>query len=883
MKKNTLLIVFTLFTFVFIWQINKTDSNENLIQQKYKEFAKFDHPDAAAFRDYIMMMDPKTGRIPYEKYPIALQQTKEQQVVHKSTTSLNWIPISSNMGGRTKAITQDPNDVSGKKLWAGSATGGLWYNNNVSDGSSIWHPVSDVWEGLSVSAICFDPIQTQNMYVGTGEYETAITNMYRESSGRGYGIWKSTDGGQTFQLLSSTQDFAYISDIVIKNEAGVAVIYAGVLSGVYRGADYQSTPSDGLYRSVDGGAAWTQVLPDIQGSNVPYSPSDIEITATGKIFIGTKRNRDGQGGACILSSNTGLPGSWSVNSQYQNSILTDSDYNVPGRVQLSSSPSNPNRIYAIIAAQSNSNLLSNFPTTHGKYFLKSDNAGTTWQLKNNPGEGNRNWAYLAWHAFSIKVDPNDENLVYAGGLDVHRTFNGGQTWERLTDWAAMYQGGGIDYVHGDIHDFAYLGNSLDLCIATDGGVFYTAYANADSSGMIFQPANTNYTTLQFYSAAITQSGIESFMGGLQDNGTLLSLGAVFTENDMIMGGDGTFCSFDRDQPSLKITSTYNNSFRFMDFQAGIYDAINLDTGTFITTFDYDSTNNVVWANACDELGNNADIVSRIFGFTSNNSQSIDVNMGTGSSVPFSAVRLAGSDKLLLGTSEGKIYKVNNISSSPLTQNIDHGNLPNAYVSCIQSNIVADTILVTMSNYGVPSVWQTYNGGSIWKNISGNLPDMPVRWAIYHPQNKNAIMLATESGIWATNNANETNVLWVPQNNGFPNVRVDMLDVRQSDHKVLAGTHGRSMFTTIWDETADLIQQDEISFNLYPNPATDFINVEVENTKLFSYKITDLNGRQILDGTTQNKGVINVQSLSKGTYLLQIQTENRMGVKRLIIK
>jgi len=183
--------------------------------------------------------------------------------------------------------------------------------------------------------------------VGTGEPETAM-QTYRESSGLGDGIWKSTDGGQTWNVLPSTLNFSFISKIVVRNEAGNSVIYAGVVSGLYHGI-HQSSPSDGLFRSTNGGTTWQQVLPDIQGQSVPYSPSDVVLNPNGRIFVGTMPNLENNGSATILYSDAGTAGSWTVNATFRNEIIADTAKTIPGRVVLASSPSDPAVIYALIA------------------------------------------------------------------------------------------------------------------------------------------------------------------------------------------------------------------------------------------------------------------------------------------------------------------------------------------------------------------------------------------------------------------------------------------------------------------------------------------------------------------------------------------------------
>ena len=93
-----------------------------------------------------------------------------------------------------------------------------------------------------------------------------------------------------------------------------------VASGIYQGDEHQSQPSDGLYKSSDGGETWNQVLPNIGNSDNPYTPSDIEITSDGKIYIGSMKNLDRNGGATILSSESGEINSWSIYEDYKNII-----------------------------------------------------------------------------------------------------------------------------------------------------------------------------------------------------------------------------------------------------------------------------------------------------------------------------------------------------------------------------------------------------------------------------------------------------------------------------------------------------------------------------------------------------------------------------------
>ena len=884
---------YLIFSFIILFYLsiinlvnNTKTTYTDFIKSKYNKLSKFDSPEQAGFRDYIMTIDPNIKRVPLERLYPAYLQTKNLENLTKSVNNLTWTPVPSNMGGRTKALMFTTNN----KLWAGAATGGLWYNTNIFN-NNTWTTISDWWPGLAISSICQDPNDTNTIYVGTGEYETAVLT-YRESSGIGHGIWKTTDGGANWQPLQSSFNFAYITDIVVKNESGTSVIYAGTASGEYHDSTFQSIPTDGLYRSSDGGTSWQQVLPNIPGTNVPFAVSDIELAADGKLFVGTTPNINGDGGGYILISSSGQQNSWTIVSQYKTEILTEADYNIPGRVKIASSKSNSNVIYACFAAKSNTITLADFPQTIGIYIIKSTDGGNSWSHVNIPADENgKNWAYLAWHALSIVVDPNNENNIFIGGLDVYKSTDGGNSWSKLSDWSQMYYGGGTDFVHGDIHKIVFENNSSNnMAIATDGGVFYTS--DASSPNPTFYPENNGYNTLQFYTCAISsQTGSEYYSGGLQDNGTFYHTNHAFNINDMISGGDGANTFFDKNNSTYLLSSTYNNQYTvYTDISnSNGYYINDYESGTFVSPADYDWQNNTIYANAGDVTGARINQILKLELYNSSYNGTY-INTNTTTSLPYSFLRLyknnLGNIIIYTGTPDGKIFKTTNINSSPSSVEITNNQLPNGYISCIQTGKTDDTILVTLSNYGIQSVWQTYNNGGFWRNISGvNLPDMPIRYAIYHPQNTKQIMLATETGIYVTNDASATNVVWNPQNGGLPNVRTDMIQIRETDNLVLAATHGRGMFTTVWNPIVTYKKLNKINDNLtiYPNPAHDYIQVLNNNINVNNLCIYDMSGNKIIEKNINNIKKINISTLSKGIYILKTNTYKGTKITKFVKK
>ena len=273
MKKILFVLPIVVFCFLFFNQKDSRKKYEDFLLSQYenipshteeelKNIPKPEHPHMATFQNFFMSLDPELGYVPSERLYDALLETRLIQQEQEVNRSVTWQNVPSNMGGRTRAIMFDPNDLNNRKVWAAGVTGGLWYNENITDQGVQWEPVDDFWDNLSVSKIIFDPQNPQIFYVATGEANTAIVT-YRESSSRGVGIWKTIDAGENWELLPSTNQFEYVTDIEIRVEDDISELYAAVVSGTYQGTQHQSYPSDGLFKSVDSVDSWEQVLTNI--------------------------------------------------------------------------------------------------------------------------------------------------------------------------------------------------------------------------------------------------------------------------------------------------------------------------------------------------------------------------------------------------------------------------------------------------------------------------------------------------------------------------------------------------------------------------------------------------------------------------------------------
>lgn len=849
--------------------------------------AKVDRPDVAALQNYFQTLDPALGVVPVKRQYAAYEQAQILEAQATRSRELMWEGTRADMGGRTRALLFDPNDSQRKKVFAGGVTGGLWVNYDILNLSEDWEPIGDFYPNMAISSLTYDPTDPMVMYAGTGEAQTARI-IYRESSGLGMGVFKSEDGGDTWEIIPSTADFAYVTDVKVRDEDGLGVLYAAVVSGNYQGADHQSEPSDGLYRSTDGGESWEQVLPLIPETDEPYAPAMIEIASNGRIFVGTTENLQLKGGATILWSDEGTSGSWTAFEDYNTLIDSESYYNIPARTIIASAPSNPDIVYAQFAAgyMESSNGFYHY---RGRYLAKSTDGGLSWSTMNKPAN---DWSTLAWHAFILKVQPDDPDAIFTGGLDLWKSSNGGQSWNHISDWMLMYYGGGDEYVHADQHQIAFRPDDPTTAIfGCDGGVFLSE--NAHLSIPTFTERNQNFNTLQFYSGAINPTaGSIQMLGGLQDNGSLKYTGNTLDINDMLSGGDGAACFWDQNEANLYMTSVYYNRYYF--YKNNIqYDYIDGGSGTFVSPADYDYINNILYTNAVDFLGNYAGRIYRVTNIGSEVSGGF-VDLGTLNTIPFSHISWSqhstlGNSTIFAGTGSGRLYKVENANTIPTTTEIGSPDFPLASVSAVAIGSSEDTLLVSFSNYGVSSIWLTFDGGENWLEREGNLPDMPVRWAILHPENLEQAMLATETGIWTTNMLFEAEPLWEPATEGMGNVRIDMLRMRLSDNTVIAATHGRGLFTTAWEKDVYTFegenQSETASLKVYPNPVTDFIGLKTHLEGDFDLQILDMQGKIVLSEKlflqAENSLQLDLKHLPSGQYVLRLNNGSQQLTQKII--
>lgn len=773
-KTLHILLSVGLFTMLFSCNHNNKESNERYEEEAYME-EEGDEDIERYKQEFEMTKDPATGTVPADKFWQAIEYTKalKEGIAPYQTEAIFWEergPIYDSVGpggnrrgggtnrtegytaGRINCVLVDATDATGNTVFCGGVTGGIWKCTNFLSTAPNWVPVNDFLSNMSISWICQDPTNGNTMYAATGE------PFFNQGAVRGNGVFKSTDHGVTWTQLSST--------------AGITRSFKIECDAV--GNVYYATGGSGLRRSINGGTSWTTITPTGTSSDC----TDFEISSTGRLhasfgFFGSTIFYRYSNTPATVTTATWLSGSGIRTSSTSTSRL---ELAVQGDV-----------VYGI-TCNSSRNVDSCYKSIDGGATWTLTNPTTTYTTGIANGQG--------WVNLTLAISPGNSNEIIMGGLDAYRSTNSGSTITKISYWASS-----SPYVHADHHYMKWwnLGGQPKILISGDGGIFYST-----DNAVTFKDKNKNLALKQFYACAIHPTTTNYFLAGAQDNGSHQFKQAGLGYSTEVTGGDGCFTFIDQQSPNYQFTTYVYNAVRRSTDGGNSFSSFTLSGGgSFVNPMDYDSYNKKLFCN--DSVGkiirwdnpattSTTPIVTPLT-FTGTIS-------GTPTAVTVSPFSSVGNGKtiLFIGTNTGRLYKLtgadtvsSNASAIAKTTNISGASFPSGTLKCIAVGNNESTMLAVFSNYGVSNVWITTNSGSSWTAIDGNLPDMPVRWAAFHPTLNNRVLLATEAGVYYTLNVNGSSTQWLPSA-GFPLVRTDMFKIRASDNTIAAATYGRGLWT-----------------------------------------------------------------------------------------
>ncbi|MBP6446444.1 MAG: T9SS type A sorting domain-containing protein, partial [Saprospiraceae bacterium] len=414
---------------------------------------------------------------------------------------------------------------------------------------------------------------------------------------------------------------------------------------------------------------------------------------------------------------------------------------------------------------------------------KSTNGGIDWSAT---GTTPAFTSGQAWYCMAVAIDPNNANNVIVGSLDCYQSTNGGANWSKISEWVGTTG----QYVHAD-QQAMFWGSNNRVLVASDGGIHLSP-----DGGSTFNDRNEGLRLKQFYSVGIHPTSTNYFLAGAQDNGTHSMNAPGLASSIEVTGGDGAFSHVDQDNGNYQFGAYVYNQYRRSTNGGSTWSSINYSStsGRFINPTDYDDVNNimycsgnanqyVIWTNPQTGSTFSAKTVSQ---FNNGKVSALKVSPYTNHTVYFAGQGSGIASTLVKVTSAN--------ATTPTITNIGSAlAITSANISCVELGTDEQNLIVVFSNYGINNVWVTSNGGTTWSQIDGNLPDMPVRWAMFYPGDNTKAIIATETGVWQTSLINGASTLWNPET-GFPNVRTDMLQYRASDGLLAAATHGRGIFS-----------------------------------------------------------------------------------------
>ncbi|CAF3878925.1 unnamed protein product [Rotaria sp. Silwood1] len=709
-----------------------------------------------------------------------------------------------------------------------------------------------------------DPNNSNIIYAGTGEANSA-TDCYP-----GYGMLKSTDKGDTWNVigLSEVLNFGAIKVHPLNSN----IVYAA-------GMGYRSkSVNKGIYKSTNAGATWTKVLfvsDSTSGMDVSIDNSDINIvyaamwqrirppsvSSTGGLTSGLYRSSNGGQNWTLLGATNGLPAP---------SATT-------GRISINVGKGNSSFVYSIYKTTTGNNI-------SGVY--KSTNKGLNWtSLATIPPSSGFDWYFGL-----IETDPINVNILYVGSVDVYKTTNNGAAWINLTN---AYSGS-FDQQHPDQH-VLWINplNTQSMINGNDGGIFTTSNGGTNWSKKYDLPIS------QYYAACIDFINPLKKYGGTQDNGSHGSINAGPAGWEVLYGGDGFHCAVDYTNSNVIYMESQNGGVGRSDDGGNNFN--DIATGLDLTRTNWSSpymldiqNPSIVYfgsyvLNKSTNKGNNWTVISPDL------TKGANGRLGTITCMSNSV--LPSTQRVIYtGADDGRVMVTTN-SGTNWTE-ITTG-LPVRYVTDVVTDKRNPAIAyVTLSGFNMDlsntHIFRTTNYGANWVNITSNLLNVPANSLIIDYNKDSTLFVGTDAGVYYTSRLGAS---WAQLGTGLPNAPVFDLVYHQATAKLIAATHGRSMFELdISNLPSGINNNSEIAteFSLkqnYPNPFNPSTNIsfEIKQKSFITLKVFDLTGKVVAtlvsgikaEGSYSVK--FNGENLSSGLYFYKLESDNGNNeVKKMIL-
>jgi len=692
------------------------------------------------------------------------------------------------MGGRVSDLAV--NEANPAQFFVGTATGGVWKTTN--HGQS-WEPVFEDQSTASIGAISLAPSNPNVVWVGTGEPQN------RQSSPWGDGVFKSMDGGRTWEHMG-LEETRHVGSVVIhpRNPDIVWIAAVGHLWG--------PNPERGVYKTTDGGRTWERVLYIDENTGAidlvidPGDPNTLFAAMYQRQRTAFGFSADGSGSGIWRTLDGGAQ--WTELSQG----LPAGD---KGRIGLDVYRQDGNLVYALVESRE-----------EGRGIYRSDDRGDTWERVSGT---NPRPMYFSL----VRIDPNDPNRVYTGGTRFGASDDGGKSFQ---------DGDAAEGIHVDHHAlWIDPANSNHLILGNDGGLA-TSWDRSKTWRQI-----DNLAIGQFYEVGVDMQDPYRVCGGLQDNSswcaphnTLSDYGIRNGDWVDVSGGDGFYNVIDPTNPDIIYTESQGGNLSRYDARSGEAArirplarpiegdedreyAFNWNAPIVLSAHDpavvyigadhllRSRDRGVTWEEASPDVTRQIDrdtltiMGEEVTDETLSNNDGIR-NYGTITAIGESPIT---ADVVFVGTDDGNLQRTTDGGGTWTNLTDRLPGLPyRTYVSGVEVSVVDGRVYASFDGHRnddyAAHVYTSDDLGDSWRRITTGLPAWSVNRIKEHPRTPDLLFAANEVGVYVSVDRGQT---WQRLTANMPTVPVDDIEIHPRDNDLILGTHGRSIW--ILDDLAVL--------------------------------------------------------------------------------
>ena len=729
------------------------------------------------------------------------------------SSSYKWRCIGPARGGRSCAVAGVLKETN--TFYFGATGGGVF---KTTDGGSNWKNISDKYFGGSIGAVAVANSDRDIIWAGEGE------QTMRGNVSEGHGIWKSSDGGNTWKNMGLT-DSRHIVRISI-HPKNADVVYACAFGHLFG-----KNNERGIYKTTDGGVTWKRILfvnDSVAASDIVMDPVNPSILYAS--FWNVKRtpySLESGGIGSSLWKTTDGGATWTDITQNEG---------IPkgplGIITMSISPVNTERIFAMVEAADGG-------------LMRSDDGGTTWSRVNDE----RKIRQRAWYFSRVYADTKDENTVYVLNVEFHRSGDGGKTFKT------------INTPHGDHHDLWIDPDNNKRMIVADDGVAQVTFDGGENWSTYY-----NQPTAQFYRVSTDNHFPYRIYGAQQDNSSIRIMnrsytsGSITQENwertagfesghivadplndDIVYGGnyDGFIGRLNHktgEQGNISVwpdanigrgadSARYRFQWNFPLFfspheKKRLYAAANV---LFATEDEGQS-----WKQISPDLTRNDKTKQKASGgiITKDNT-----GVETYSTIFAACESSYEKDLLWCGSDDGLIHVSKDGGRS--WNNVTPAGMPEWMMfNCLEPDpFTKGGLYAVGSRYKLddftPYIYYTNNYGATWTKITNGIKQSDfTRCLRADPNHKGILYCGTEYGMYLSNDAGKT---WKKWQLNLPMVPITDLAIKDFD--LIAATQGRSFW--VLDDLTLLHQWNETitgnKFHLF-QPRTTWLAASTKNEK-----------------------------------------------------